>query len=110
MKQRVQSSLEKLGKPSRTNPFPQILQDLDFNQRLVMEPLLISDYLDRNTLPGLMVSTLPNLTKRTLPKQAHDLVSIRQVIPLDHEIVPSLVIVPMVLRGIRKSGLEFFAV
>ena len=41
-----------------THPFDQIFQDLHFNKSLMMEPFLVPDDLDRNTLARFVVSTL----------------------------------------------------
>ena len=82
---------------SRTYPFPQIIQDLDLHQSLMMESLLIPDDLDRDRTSRTMISTLQNLTKRPFPQQSDDLVSIREMIVLDNEVISSLVVVAVVV-------------
>lgn len=41
-----------------TYPFAKVIQNLDLDQCLMVEPLLVADDLDRNRLTGLMVPAI----------------------------------------------------
>jgi len=65
-------------------PFPQTVQDFDLNQRLVVEPLLVTDDFDSDRLARAMISTLENLAKGALTKRVNDFVAVCKVIPGNH--------------------------
>lgn len=46
---------------NKTYPFPKVVQDLDLNERLMVEAFLVADDFDGGRLPGCVVSTLKNL-------------------------------------------------
>ena len=48
---------------SATYPFFQVLEDLDFHKRLVMESLFIPDYLDSHRLSSSVITALQHLPK-----------------------------------------------
>lgn len=63
----------------------------------MMEPLLVPDDLHRHRASGTMISTLQNLTERSLPEQSDDLVSIGEMIVFHNEVISSLVVVSVVV-------------
>ena len=48
---------------SGAHPFPQIIQNLDLNQGLMMEAFLVTDDLDSHRLARAVVATLQNLSE-----------------------------------------------
>ncbi len=57
-----------------THPFPQIIQNLDLDESLVVETLLVPDDLDSHGLPGAMVATMKHLPEGALTQGVDDLV------------------------------------
>ena len=86
-----------------TDPFPQVVEDLDLDERLVVESLLVPDDLDGDGSSRAVVTTLEDLTERTLAEQPDDLVPVREVIVLDDEVVSPFVIVAVVVDRLLAS-------
>ncbi len=84
-------------------PFPQIVQDLDLHKRLMVEPLLVADNLDRYRLSCAVISAMQNLAERTFTKGVNDLVSECEVVVHDNKVVASLIVVAMVVRSVLQS-------
>lgn len=70
----------------------QLVQDPHLDQCLVMESLLIPDYLNGHVLIRLMVQSSNNLTKAAFANHLQDFVSVRNMV-MDHFIVASVVVV-----------------
>jgi len=58
------------------HPFDQVLQDLHFDQSLMMESLLVPNDLDSDALAGFVVAALQHLTEGSLTQETHDFVTI----------------------------------
>lgn len=72
----------------------------------MVESLLVPDDLDRNRPSRAVISTLEDLAERSLPEQADDLVPVREVVPLDEQVVAPLVVVAVVVgRLLARGGL-----
>lgn len=67
---------EMKGTFENTHPFPQIIQDLDFNQGLVMEAFLVSNDLDGHRFTRAVVAAVQDLTKRAFTQNVDDLVAV----------------------------------
>lgn len=63
-----------------------------------MEALLVPDDFDSDVLPGLVISALQHLSKRTLAKHSFDLISICKVITRDNQIITPLIVVTVIIR------------
>jgi len=50
----------------KTNPFSEIVEDFDLNEGLMVEPLLVADDFYSNRFSSAVVSTMQNLTERSL--------------------------------------------
>lgn len=70
----------------------QLVQDANLDQRLVMEPLLVPDYLDGHVLVGFVVQGPNDLAEAALANHLEDLVAVRDVV-MDHLVVAPVVIV-----------------
>ena len=90
--------------PAFTYPFPQIVEDLDLHQSLVVEPLFIADDLDGHGLARTVIAAVQHLSKRTLPERVNDLVPIRKVVMRDHQVVATLVVIAMVIVRILHGS------
>lgn len=86
--------------PYTTNPFPQVVQYLDLNQGLVVEPLLVSDDLDRDGFTSAMVTTVQHLAKRSLSERVYNFVAICEMVVQDYQVVSPLVVVAVVVGGV----------
>mmetsp|Transcript_107975 Transcript_107975/g.311999 ORF Transcript_107975/g.311999 Transcript_107975/m.311999 type:complete len:266 (-) Transcript_107975:397-1194(-) len=80
-------------------PLPNVLEDLDFHEGLVMEPLLVPNHLQGYIALGLVVEGAHDLTERSFTEGVHDLIPIQNVIMKNDQVVPSLVVVRVVVRG-----------
>lgn len=80
-------------------PFAKLLQDVDLNQCLLMEPFLVTNDLDCNKSTGLVIYAAHNLSKTTLAEEIYNLVAIGQVVSKDYVVVTAIVIVSEVSRG-----------
>jgi hypothetical protein len=76
-----------------TYPFVQVVQDLDFNNRLTVEALLVPDNLDGYILACLVIVALGHLTKRTFAQHIQDLVAIHKMIMVDDQVVTTLIVI-----------------
>lgn len=70
----------------------------------MVEALFVADDLDRHGLTGAVVTALQDLTKRALAEDAHDLVPVGEVVALDDQVVPSIVVVPVVEADVVELG------
>lgn len=82
----------------RTNPFDEVLENLDLDKRLVMEAFLVADDLDSNHITRLVIAALENLSERSLPENVNDLVAEHDVVVRDDEIVSAFVVVAEVVE------------
>lgn len=76
-----------------------VLQDAHFNHRLLVETLLVPDDLQSYQLLFFVIERLYNLSKRTLPQPAHNLVTVHYVIVQAVPIVPPIVVVSCVTHA-----------
>lgn len=88
-------------------PCAKLVKDPDLNQSLMMKTLLVPNYLDCHGLSRTMVAAMQNLTERAFPQGIHHLVTIRQVITMDDEIVSPFIIIAMVVCRIVEQSLIF---
>lgn len=51
----------------KTYPFTKVIQDLDLNKGLMMEPFLVPDNLDSHGFTSAVVPAVENLTKGAFP-------------------------------------------
>ena len=79
-------------------PIAQLLQDVDFYQSLLMEPLLVSNDLDSHQSARLVINASDNLTKAAFPKDVDDFVSVREVISYSNTIIATIVVIAKVCR------------
>lgn len=77
-------------------PIPQLLEDIHFNQRLLMKSFFITDYFDGNQATCSVIYTAYHLTEAALPKNINDFVPIRQVIACHYVIVSSFIVIPKI--------------
>lgn len=84
-------------------PFPKVVQDLDLDERLMVEAFLVADDFDGGRLAGCVVSTLKDLPERTFPKCANDLIPICQVIVLDNQVIATLIVIAVVVSRVSES-------
>lgn len=83
-------------------PLTQLLQDIDFNKGLSMKSLLIPNNFDSDHLPSLVIHTFAHLTKTALPQHPNNFVPIRQMISLNNNIVPNLIIKAKICNSNRR--------
>ena len=85
----------------------QVLQDLQFHTRLVLEPLLIPDQLQTHYLLRLVVQTLQGLTETTLAQKLQHFKSISYVIFHNHFVVTAFVVIAAV-ELVGRGALDLF--
>jgi hypothetical protein len=90
-------------------PFPKVIEDLDLDERLVMEALLIADDLDCYRFTSAVIAAMQDLTKGALAERVDDLVPISQVIAIDDEVVSTVVVVPKIVSRVLRRGLVLLA-
>ena len=73
--------------------FLQMKQDLKLDSSLMLEFLLVSDDLNGNDLPCLMVNALECLSKGSFSQKVNHLESICDLVLYNHIVVSSLIIV-----------------
>mmetsp|Transcript_24009 Transcript_24009/g.42929 ORF Transcript_24009/g.42929 Transcript_24009/m.42929 type:complete len:303 (-) Transcript_24009:952-1860(-) len=79
---------------------PDVLQDLHFHKRLMVESLLVANYLQSHTsIVGLEVSRSDNLSEGSLSKRGHHLVAVQEMVVQNYGVVPALIIVAVVVGG-----------
>lgn len=88
----------------KTDPFDEILENLNFDQSLMMKSLLVPNDLDRDHLTCTVISTLQHLSKRSFPQNVNDLVTIANVVVRDEQVVASIVVVSEVVCSIVFAG------
>lgn len=75
----------------------------------MMKTLLVPNNLYCNRLSCCMVSATQYLAKRTLPKAAHDFVTVAEVVMVDDKIIAAVIIVAVVVRQSLGMGLLLLA-
>lgn len=70
----------------------EMVEDLDFDQRLVVKPLLVPDDLDGDVLARLVVQRADDLAERPLADHLEDLVPVRDVV-VQHLVVGAVLVV-----------------
>ena len=80
---------------------PQVLQNLELHQRLVVKPLLVPNHLHRHRALRLVVVAAHHLPEAPFPGFVDDLEPIRQVVAGAHHVVPAVVVVPVVIHPAR---------
>lgn len=73
----------------------------------MMKTLFVPNYLDCHRFPCTVVATMQNLTKRAFSQGIYYLVAICQVVMINDEIVPSLIIITMVVCWTVEQSLVF---
>lgn len=63
-----------------------------------MEPFLVADDFDSNQATSFVIDASHNLSETTLSEKIDDLISIQEMIPTSNCVIPSIIIVPEVLR------------
>lgn len=84
-----------------THPFHQLLQYFHFDEGLGVEAFLVTDDLDGHVPTRLVIPAAENLAETALAEHARDLVPVTQVISLDDQVVPSLVVIAVVILPTR---------
>lgn len=79
-------------------PLAQVIKNLDFDEGLMVKPLLVPNNLNCDRRSRSMISAAQHLTKRPLPQTVHDFVTVGKMVTIDHEIVAALVVVAEVVR------------
>lgn len=69
----------------------------------MMKSFLVSYNLDRNRFSSAMVPAIENLTKGSLPEGINDLVTICQMVMVDHEIIATLIVISVVVVGVLQN-------
>ena len=87
-----------------TNPLAKIIKNLDFNEGLMMEPLLVPNNLYCNRLSCRMVSTAQYLAERTFPKAVQYFVTVTKMVTLDDKIITTVIVVAVVICGSVGMG------
>ena len=82
-----------------TYPFFQLVQDVDLDERLLMESFLVPYDFDGAQAPKLVINASHYLSKAALSEYVDDLIPIRQVIAHDNVVVASLIIVSEIGRA-----------
>lgn len=81
-------------------PFPDKLQNLDFNHRLSMKFLLVANDLHCiHNLP-FMIPNSESLSERAVTQFVLDFVSIGNVIVCNADVIPTIIIIPVIQRVI----------
>ena len=80
----------------KTYPFAKLLQNVDFDKSLLVEPLLVPDDLDCHQDSELVVNASHNLAKTALSKNVDNLIPVCQVVTWHNGIVTALVIIPKI--------------
>lgn len=90
-----------------TNVVSKLFQYFDFDQRLVMESLLVANDFKCDEVAIFHIKCLHHLAKRTLPQGGHDFKTERNMIIEHNAIVTAVVIVTVVILWVahRSSGL-----
>lgn len=70
----------------------QLVQDAHLDQRLVVEPLLVPNYLDGHMMIRFMVQRTNHLAEAALAYHLQDLVPVRDVV-MDHLVITAVVVV-----------------
>ena len=86
-----------------THPFAKLLQNVHLHQCLLMETLLVADDLDGHKRSGLVIHATHNLTKAAFTQHINHLIPIRQMVAKHNVVVPSVVVVPVIVRGVVQN-------
>jgi len=89
-----------------TNPLAKIIKNLDFNEGLMMEPLLVPNDLYCNRLSCSMISTAQYLAERTLAEGVQYFVTVTKMVTLNDKIITTVIIIAVVVR--RSVGMGQF--
>lgn len=93
-----------------THPLHEVVEHLDLDERLVMEPLLVADDLDGHHLARLVIAALEHLSEGALAEHVDDLVAIHNVVVRDEEVVAAIVVEAVVVRRVLLGVLLLVAV
>lgn len=88
------------GSHRPTHPVDEVLEDLDLDQSLVVEPLLVPNDLDRDHLARLVIPALQYLPERSLAEDVDGFVAVEDVIVRHEEVVAPLVVEAKVVRRV----------
>lgn len=80
-----------------TDPFAELLKDLDLDKSLSVEPFLVSDDLDGDRLTRLVIPSLHDLPERPFTKNRPHLVPVAHVIAFHDQVVATLIIEAVVV-------------
>lgn len=94
---------------TETYPFPQVVQNLDLNQGLVVEPLFVANDLNRHRFSSAMVTTVQDLTKGPFPKTRYNFIPIGQMVTIDDLVIAPFVVVTKVVGRIFRNCHFLFA-
>jgi len=83
-----------------TYPVAQLLQDIDFDESLLVESFLVPDDLDCHKSTLAVVNTPDNLTKASLSENVDYLVAVCEMVSRHNGVIPSFVVVAKV--GLRR--------
>lgn len=84
----------------RAYPFAKVIQNLDLNQCLVVEALLVANDFNGHRLPSAVVSTVQDLTERTLSKRVNHFVTVCEMVMRHDEVVAALIVISVIVRRI----------
>ena len=76
---------------------PQVLQNLELHQRLLVKPLLVPYHLHGHRTSRLVVVTAHHLPEATLAELVDDLEPVREMVALAHHVVAAVVVVAVVI-------------
>jgi len=98
---KMAAEVEALGEVDHTVlvvgiPFTQLLENVDFDQSLLMEPLLVTNDLDRFESSRLMVYAAHDLSETTLSEHINDFVSVGKMVSKDNVVIATFVVVAKV--------------
>lgn len=85
-----------------THPFTQIVQNLDLNQGLMMKAFFVANNFDRHGVTCTVISALENLAKGAFSKGVNHLVSVREVIMIDNQVISTIIIIAMIIGRVIK--------
>jgi hypothetical protein len=88
----------------------EIVEHLDLDERLVMEPLLVANDLDGDHVARLVIAALEHLSERALAEDVDDLVAVHDVVMRDEEVVATVVVKAVVVCRVLFGILLLVAV
>jgi hypothetical protein len=81
-----------------------VIEDLDFDESLMMESLFVPNNLYCNRPSCSVISAAQHLAERTLPEAVHDLITITEMVTIDDEIVTTVIIIAVVVCRFLRMG------